>query len=357
MTSAVRHTNRADVPSATGVPDPQDIHAGVWHAHTLARPVQSVQATGDALLDAHLPGGGWPVGALVELLQPAGAHSEWRLLLPALAACGRGPVVLVGPPQLPFVPALSRLGLRSGRLLSVLATVAPEAGMRVKDEASGRHHEETSGRLWATEQLLRCAEVDAVLAWLPQARGEQLRRLHLAAAEHHKLLFVMRPDRARSDASPAVLRLLVQPLTRARHALQGPLQGLSQGRWLDGLEVDILKRRGPPLDQPLCLQARSQSLGLLLAASRALTQEAKGAEEQGGASAWGMWSATPLDAQATRAAFQPQALGGAESHALPWPPLPPAQGELAVAARGMADAVGPMEAEAGHALDRAAAVA
>jgi len=333
MTSAARHSTT----SATGVPDPQDIHAGVWHAHTLASPVQSVQATGDALLDAHLPGGGWPVGALVELLQPAGAHSEWRLLLPALAACGRGPVVMVGPPQLPFAPALSRLGLRSGRLLSVLASVTVGVGTRVKDEASGR--------LWATEQVLRCAEVDAVLAWLPQARGDQLRRLHLAAAEHHKLLFVMRPDRARSDASPAVLRLLVQPMARARHPLQGLL--------LDGLEVDILKRRGPPLAEPLHLQARSQQLGLLLAAGRALLQSSA----QDGASAWSMLSATPLDTQAARAAFQQQALGGVESQAFPWPPLPPAQGELAVAARGMADAVGPMEAEAGHALDRTAAVA
>jgi protein ImuA len=278
---------------------------------------------------------------LVELLQPPGAHSEWRLLLPALAACGRGPVVMVGPPQLPFAPALSRLGLRSGRLLSVLASATAGEGARVKDEASGR--------LWATEQVLRCAEVDAVLAWLPQARGDQLRRLHLAAAEHHKLLFVMRSDRARSDASPAVLRLLVQPMARARHALQGPLHG----RWLDGLEVDILKRRGPPLAEPLHLQARSQQLGLLLAASRALTQGV----EQERVSAWGMLSDTPLDAQATRAAFQQQALGGAQSQALPWPPLPPAQGELAVAAHGAADALGPMDVEAGHALDRAAAVA
>ncbi len=311
MTSAARHSHLADTALTTGVPDPQDIHAGVWHAHTLATPTEAVQATGDALLDAHLPGGGWPVGALVELLQPAGAHSEWRLLLPALAACGRGPVVMVGPPQLPFAPALSRLGLRSGRLLSVLASATAGEGARVKDEASGR--------LWATEQVLRCAEVDAVLAWLPQARGDQLRRLHMAAAEHHKLLFVMRPDRARSDASPAVLRLLVQPIARARHARQGPLHG----RWLDGLEVDILKRRGPPLAEPLHLQARSQQLGLLLAASRALTQDM----EQERASAWGMLSDAPLDAQATRAAFQQQALGT------------------------------PFDAEAGHALDRAAAVA
>eukprot|EP01041_Mallomonas_annulata_P042035 gene42035-66225_t len=125
---------------STGSPDPQDIHADVWHAHALAGSPQVVQPTGDALLDAQLPGGGWPVGALVELLQPAGVHSEWRLLLPALARCGQGPVVLVGAPYLPFVPALAALGLRASRLLAVGA---------VQD-----------GRLWATEQLLRCAEVD-----------------------------------------------------------------------------------------------------------------------------------------------------------------------------------------------------
>lgn len=339
MTSAARHFTI----SATGTPDPQDIHAGVWHAHTLASPVQAVQATGDALLDAHLPGGGWPVGALVELLQPAGAHSEWRLLLPALAACGRGPVVLVGAPQLPFAPALSRLGLRAGRLLSVLGAVQ-----------GGRLSADGAGRLWATEQVLRCAEVDAVLAWLPQARGDQLRRLHLAAAEHHKLLFVMRPDRACSDASPAVLRLLVRPLARARHPLQGPLQGSVQGseqeRWLDGLEVDILKRRGPPLAEPLQVQARSPRLGVLLAAGRALARSAEGPKKQEGVSAWGMWPATPPDAQAVRAAFQPQALGGVERQALPWPPLPPAQAAMALGAAHE-------HAEAGHALDRTAAVA
>jgi protein ImuA len=254
MTSAAR----APRLFADAGPSPQDIHAGVWHAHALASPVQAVQASGDALLDAQLPGGGWPVGALVELLQPAGVHSEWRLLLPALARCGSGPVVLVAPPYLPFVPALSRLGLRAGRLLSVQPS-AP-AGRSIAGEAASR--------LWTTEQVLRCAEVDAVLAWLPQARGEQLRRLHMAAADHHKLLFVMRPESARAQASPAVLRLLVQPYGAASE---------TAGRLMDGLDIDILKRRGPPLRQSLQVQARSQRLGMLLAAGHALDRAAAAA--------------------------------------------------------------------------------
>ena len=222
---------------SAGSPDPQDIHADVWHAHALAGSPQVVQPTGDALLDAQLPGGGWPVGALVELLQPAGVHCEWRLLLPALARCGQGPVVLVGAPYLPFVPALAALGLRASRLLAVGAA--------------------QDGRLWATEQLLRCVEVDAVLAWLPQARSDQLRRLQMAAAEHHKLLFVMRPAALQADASPAALRLVLQP------------QPPAQSPRLDALAVQIVKRRGPPLAQPLQLQARAARLAVLLAAEGA----------------------------------------------------------------------------------------
>ena len=222
---------------SAGSPDPQDIHSDVWHAHALASSPQVVQPTGDALLDAQLPGGGWPVGALVELLQPTGVHSEWRLLLPALARCGQGPVGLVGAPYLPFVPALAALGLRASRLLAVGAA--------------------QDGRLWATEQLLRCAEVDAVLAWLPQARSDQLRRLQMAAAEHHKLLFVMRPAALQADASPAALRLVLQP------------QPPAQSPQLDALAVQIVKRRGPPLAQPLQLQARAARLAVLLAAEGA----------------------------------------------------------------------------------------
>ena len=178
----------------------------VWHANTLAHAPARVVGTGDALLDAQLPGGGWPQGALTELLQPPGVHSEWRLLLPALVRCGQGYVVLVGAPHVPFSPALEAQGLQIGRLLWVAAPPGPE-------------------RLWAAEQALRCAEVDAVLVWLTQARSDQLRRLQIAAAEHAKLLFAMRPAVALQDASPAVLRLLIgsaEPL-----AAPGPVDPLA----------------------------------------------------------------------------------------------------------------------------------
>ena len=226
-----------------------DIHADVWHAHALSQTRHPVLSTGDAALDAQLPGGGWPLGALTEILQPPGVHSEWRLLLPVLARCGPGPVLLVAPPHLPFAPALAAQGLAPQRLLWVNTAAA-------------------AARLWACEQALRCAEVSAVLAWLPRARSAQLRRLQMAAAEHSKLLFVMRPAASRDEASPAALRLHLQP--QPEGSLQSALVGRSAALLVsDALEVQLFKRRGPPLEQTLQLQARPARLTLLLAASHA----------------------------------------------------------------------------------------
>ena len=223
--------------------DVHDIHADVWHAHALSHAALPVIATGDATLDAQLPGGGWPIGALIEIGQPPGVHSEWRLLLPALAQSGHGPVVLVGAPHLPFAPALAAQGLAAQRLLWVRTPVA-------------------AARLWACEQALRCADVNAVLAWLPQARSDQLRRLQMAATEYRKLLFVMRPAQSQADASPAALRLQLQPQTATQHTDAADIA--------DGLELQLLKRRGPPLDQSVYLQARAGPMKLLLAAAHAL---------------------------------------------------------------------------------------
>jgi protein ImuA len=206
------------------------MRADVWSALALGSTPQEVLATGDPVLDAELPGGGWPVGALIEILQPQGVHNEWRLLLPALVRSGHGPVVLVGAPHLPFVPALGAQGLSAQRLLRV-------------DTA------QVADRLWASEQALCCADVDAVLAWLPQARSAQLRRLQMAAAGHGKLLFVMRPQDAQMEASPAPVRLHLQP----------------QDADSDALRLDLFKRRGPPLSAALNLPARHARMRLLLA--------------------------------------------------------------------------------------------
>jgi protein ImuA len=134
------------------------------------------------------------------------------------------------------VPGLAAQGLDAARLLVL-------QGPALASDAAAR--------VWACEQALRCAGVSAVLAWLPQVRPEQLRRLQMAAQNFQQQLFVMRPLAAQQEASPAVLRLL-----------------LEAGEGADALTLRLLKRRGPPLTMPLVLPARPERLQALLAASR-----------------------------------------------------------------------------------------
>jgi protein ImuA len=204
----------------------------VWRGRELAQAPERVLPTGHAALDEHLPGAGWPLGCLIEVLQPQPQQHVWQLLAPALKQCMQaqaGPVVLVNAPYEPFGPGLQGQGVQASQLLCVRS-------------------EKASARLWAAEQALRCADVSAVLAWLPQAKNEELRRLHLCANQHDKWLVAFRGVTAAHQASPARLRLLVEGL--------------------DPMQVRILKRRGPPLLQPLLLDAMPARVAALLAARK-----------------------------------------------------------------------------------------
>lgn len=202
------------------------------------------------MLDAQLPGGGWPIGALTEVLQPNPSRHAWQLLQPALAqatAARPGSMVLVAPPFEPFAPALQAAGLPPARLCKVQPGAA----------ATGKT---ATAALWAAEQALRCRDVLAVVAWLPQALPDQLRRLHLAAAQMGQLLWVFRPAGVRQQASPAPLRLWVQ------EDVTQPL----------AMQVQVLKRKGPPLAQPLVLPAGSARLAQVLAAGALRSQQRRG---------------------------------------------------------------------------------
>jgi len=217
-------------------------NAHVWRAGELGGASLQTVATGYASLDHVLPGHGWPQGAMTEVLQPQAGLHEWGLVAPALAAmqgASGGTItgqmlVLVGPPHLPFGPALGarQLDLRCMLCVRGAAGNAPSL-------------------LWATREALQCADVAAVLAWLPDARSAHLRRLQIAAHAHNKLLFVFRPLRAQQESSPAPLRLL----------LEGTVSDTGN------LLVNVFKRRGPPLAAPVLLDTRPGRLSALLAAS------------------------------------------------------------------------------------------
>jgi protein ImuA len=204
----------------------------VWRVQDLAA-TKAGMPTGSPLLDRMLPGGGWPQGSMIEVLQERPGQHVWQLLMPALVSAveqSAGPMVLVGAPYQPFGPSLKAQGLAAERLLCV-------------------HSDKPALRLWATEQALRCGEVAAVLSWLPEARANDLRRLHMAAQQQSRLLFVFRGSKARHEASPAPLRVMVEGVDR--------------------LDLHILKRRGPPLSAPLELPAHSPQLAALLKARKA----------------------------------------------------------------------------------------
>ena len=115
--------------------------------------------SGQAELDRVL-GGGWPLGALSEILGPAQGLSVLGLLLPALARLSREGrwIAWIDPPQLPYAPGLAARGVELPRLL-LLHTPGPDDG------------------LWTLEQALGSGGCAAVLAWPRALPGQALRRL------------------------------------------------------------------------------------------------------------------------------------------------------------------------------------
>ena len=212
---------------------PETLHPDLWRGHQFGRHAEHGLPSGFALLDAQLPGGGWPRRALTELLLPHPGVGEIRLLSPCLCTTQRNgrPVMLFDPPAALSGWALAQLGLDVEQLLIVVTHAEP-----TRSAARGGDEARIAARLWALEQALKSGHVGAVLAWLPpRLRTERLRRLQLAAQAHDGPAFVFCEMSAAQRPTAAPLRLAL----RAGGA--------------DVLAVRVLKRRGPPLDAPLLL--------------------------------------------------------------------------------------------------------
>lgn len=221
-------------------PAPETLHPALWLGHQLGRGSEQAVPSGFAALDAQLPGRGWPRRALTELLLPQAGVGEIRLLSACLAAQQRaGRLVMVfDPPAMLSAWGLAQLGLNVEQLLLI------NTRTRVLPGADS---------LWALEQALRSGHVGAVVAWLPpRLRAERLRRLQLAAHAHDGPAFVMRELAARQRPTAAPLRIAL----RAGGA--------------DRLALHILKRRGPPREEPLLLDLPP----VLCEAARARAQKA-----------------------------------------------------------------------------------
>lgn len=226
---------------ATPVTAPLAIHPSLWRAHQLGRTGADARTTGFDALDAVLPGRGWPVQGLSELLLPHPGVGELRLLAPALAAAqvgGRG-LMWFEPPAAPCAWALSALGIDMRQLVVVRARQALAMGGKGQNGQKGRFERAPPAAdiLWALEHALKSGHLGAVVAWLPaRLPADALRRLQLAAQAHGGPAFLLRPAVARHTPSAAPLRLVLSSA--------GP----------DLLGVAVLKRRGPPLAAPLTLE-------------------------------------------------------------------------------------------------------
>lgn len=204
------------------VPAPRALpqHPALWRGGELARTATPGIATGFSALDRELPGGGWSVASLAEIMPAHEGIGELRLLGPALAQLSQAgkPLFWIAPPHLPYAPALAAAGIALSQL-AIVRTPTPQ------------------DTLWAAEQALRANACGAVLVW--PAMGvdyTQLRRLQIAAEGSHSLAFLFRPQRAARETSPATLRLLLDT---------------DRG----GLAISIAKRRGAPLTRPIVISA------------------------------------------------------------------------------------------------------
>ncbi len=209
---------------------PELVGKAMWRGSELGcSAVQETVATGFDALDHELPGGGWPCRSLTEILLPQPSLCEWRLLGNSLKRVVKngGQIILVSPPKHPHLPGLMQHGLHQNQIVWIDAKTPAE-------------------RLWTTEQLVKANPAGAILAWLPQARQEQLRRLQVHAQTCESPVFLFRPAAAQFDASPAPLRLLVE--------LAADWQ----------IQVKVFKRRGPAHEQSLLLHSIPQSLADVL---------------------------------------------------------------------------------------------
>jgi hypothetical protein len=150
----------------------------LWRGDRVPAGVRTL-STGFAELDRELPGGGWPVGAIVELLIGTAGIGELRVLLPVLRRliASGDRVLLIDPPYLPNAVALRQADIDPESLLLLRPAAAREA-------------------LWAAEQALRNPDCGAVLLW-PRVAGRvigdrETRRLQVAAAEGQSILFLHR---------------------------------------------------------------------------------------------------------------------------------------------------------------------
>lgn len=188
------------LPSASHRPIPRPGAAGYRPLPGAATAGVETLSTGFADLDRLLPGGGWPLGGISELVAPPGFIDPLTLLLPALAALGSAPqrrwLTWIAPPHLPVAEDLyeQHIDLRRILLVHRRPATADRPGLdplQLLERAIGAGH---------------CA---AVLAWIDRLERPRAQALNRAAQRHNTTVFLFRPAGSERQRCDTELRLYV----------------------------------------------------------------------------------------------------------------------------------------------------
>ena len=209
-------------PSAKGLPDFSGAAAARWvwrGQHSLGK--AAVLSSGFEPIDAHLPGGGWPLNTLNEWLIPSPGHGEWTLLKPLLACISRRaqPILLIDPPHMPYAPALVQAGVDLHQLIIVKAGTVP-----------GKSKQQPA--LWAAEQALRSGCAGAVIVFSKSADQSSLRRVKVACEAHAGLCVMVRAASCAAEASPASVRVQLRAEATGLRLQFLKLHGRSAGQYM-----------------------------------------------------------------------------------------------------------------------------
>ncbi len=188
----------------------QDILALGGFRHTVK---EGVRRPDLGLINQAFPGGAFPVGAVHELLpespeQVAASQGFLAALLPELVGT-EGLVCWICAQRQVYPPALAQFGLPADRVIFLELT-------RPVD------------RLWALEEMLRCASVAAVVADVEAVSFVQSRRFQLAVEASGATGFLLRSPATRHTPLSTIASWRILPV---KSRLPGGLPGVGFPGW------------------------------------------------------------------------------------------------------------------------------
>jgi cell division inhibitor SulA len=191
-------------------------NAAIWRGSAHSRVESNSIASGFSAFDEVL--GGWPLGALIELVTRHEGIGEFSVLLPALARLSKNErwIALINPPYIPYAPALFHAGIDLAKIVVI--------------RAPG-----TADTLWAMNQALHTGACSAVIGWPASITEQAIRRLQLASEAGQALgVYFARPGAA-MRTSPVPYRLRI-------------------GGSIDNIRIEVLKRRGGNPASPIHIE-------------------------------------------------------------------------------------------------------